>query len=219
MDDDADEATDGLVSLLPAPIEPDLDPEDVSGLFPSVLRTRPALVAGLSGRVLDLGAGDAELVTHADANADDPTIHLLEPKRFLVEWGRETVADSTVDAHQLRGRGEALPYPDDTFDAVVTKEVLCAVDDPAAVLSEIDRVLRPDGQYRYVEHVHSDGVEGWVETAVAPLWERAISWCRVDRANDAAIADSDLEVREQYRYTDVGTLPPWTYVAGVAVPG
>jgi 2-polyprenyl-6-hydroxyphenyl methylase/3-demethylubiquinone-9 3-methyltransferase len=47
------------------------------------------------------------------------------------------------------GVGEALPYPDGAFDAVVCVDVLEHVRDLAAVLAEVARVLRPDGLFLF----------------------------------------------------------------------
>jgi len=210
----------GLVSKLPDSLEPDVDPTDVS-VFPTVVRSRPFLTRDLSGRVLDLGAGDGDTLSHAAHHADeDVSIHLLDPwpLSFVASAAGDAVDDHDVDASRERGCGEHLPYDDDSFDAVVCKEVLCAVDDPATVLSEVDRVLRPGGEFRYFEHVRSAGLSGVVEERIAPYWRRAISWCDIDRRTADTVADSDLTVVEQHRFRNVGTLPPWTYVAGVARP-
>ena len=53
----------------------------------------------------------------------------------------------------MRGRGEALPLDDASVDAVVATLVLCTVENPAAVLAEVARVLRPGGRFVFVEHV------------------------------------------------------------------
>lgn len=220
MSEADDRGHEGLVSKLPDPLEPDVEATDVS-VFPKVVHSRPFLTRDLSGRVLDLGAGDGDSLSYVGRlGSDDVTVHLLDPWElsFVAAAARDAVADADVDAHRERGCGEHLPYEADAFDAVVCREVLCAVDDPAAVLSEVHRVLRPDGEFRYFEHVRSTGLAGWVEDRVAPYWRRAISWCDVDRQTDETIADSDLTVVEQRRLRNVGTLPPWTYVAGVARP-
>jgi 2-polyprenyl-6-hydroxyphenyl methylase/3-demethylubiquinone-9 3-methyltransferase len=47
------------------------------------------------------------------------------------------------------GVGEALPYPDGAFDAVVCVDVLEHVSDLARVLAEVARVLRPGGLFLY----------------------------------------------------------------------
>jgi len=212
----------GLIGLLPEPVRPDPDPvaldDATRRLLGNELRAFPFLTEGLTGRVLDVGAGSGAAIPHVERHAaPDVTVHCLDPGGFELHCARSRVADNDVDAHVERGRGEALPYADDAFDAVVCKEVLCAVDDPVATLSELRRVLRPDGELRYLEHVRSDGVAGLVEDHVAPYW-RGFSGCDVDRPTDETLATGEFAVLEQHRYTDVGLFPPWTYVAGVARP-
>ena len=56
----------------------------------------------------------------------------------------------------VEARAEQLPFPDATFDTVVSTLVLCTVADPEAALDEIRRVLRPDGSLLFLEHVRSD---------------------------------------------------------------
>ena len=41
------------------------------------------------------------------------------------------------------------------MDTVVSTLVLCTVDDPERALREIARVLRPDGQLLFIEHVRA----------------------------------------------------------------
>lgn len=220
MAEPGDPRGEGLLSKLPDALEPDVDATEVS-VFPKAVRSRPFLTRDLSGRVLDLGAGDGETLSAVARHArDDVTVHLLDPwpRSFLASAAGDAVADHDVDASRERGCGEHLPYADDSFDTVVCRGVLCAVDDPAAVLSEVDRLLRADGELRYFEHVRSAGLSGWVEDRIAPYWRRAVSWCDIDRQTDETNADSDLAVVEQHRLRNVGLLPPWTYVAGVAVP-
>ena len=50
---------------------------------------------------------------------------------------------------------ERLPLADESVDTVVSTLVLCTVADPERALREIARVLRPDGQLLFIEHVRA----------------------------------------------------------------
>jgi demethylmenaquinone methyltransferase / 2-methoxy-6-polyprenyl-1,4-benzoquinol methylase len=83
------------------------------------------------------------------------------------------------------GRAEALPFPDDTFDAVTFTYLLRYVDDPGPVLQELARVLRPGGGLASLEfHVPDQPMlrAGWrlytraampaIGATVSPAWFR-----------------------------------------------
>lgn len=56
----------------------------------------------------------------------------------------------------IKAEAESMPFlPDNSIDAVVSTLVLCTVRDPAQVLAEIHRILRPDGKYCFIEHVRN----------------------------------------------------------------
>jgi ubiquinone/menaquinone biosynthesis C-methylase UbiE len=183
-----------------------------------VARHREALAAGLAGRVLDVGAGTGTLLSHVEAGrSDDLTVHLLDVDRDDLAWAATKVDDHDVDVRITGASAAALPYPDDCFDVVVAATVLCAVDDPPAVLSAVERVLRPGGEFRFLEHVDARGATGLAASVVYPVWERAVSGCDMRRVTGRTIEESDLEVVEMERCGD-GLLPPWTLVTGVARP-
>ena len=74
---------------------------------------------------------------------------------------------------------ERLPLADASVDTVVSTFVLCTVPDPELTLSEIARVLRPDGQLLFLEHVRAKlavprGVPGLPARTVAPLRRRML---------------------------------------------
>jgi len=90
-------------------------------------------------RLLDLGAGLGRHAFEAARRgarvvaADYDEVSLKEVRGAL-EGGATTCADA-----------RALPFPDAAFDRVVAAEVLEHVDDDAAALAEVARVLRPGG--------------------------------------------------------------------------
>lgn len=46
----------------------------------------------------------------------------------------------------MLGRGQRLPFADDSFDLVLSEYVFEHLADPAVVLAEIDRVVRPGSE-------------------------------------------------------------------------
>lgn len=95
--------------------------------------------------VLDLGCAGgfmAEALARAGARVSG-----LDPAEDAVAAARAHAAAENLDIDYRVGFGEALPYDDDAFDAVVCVDVLEHVRDLGTVLEEIRRVLRPGGLF------------------------------------------------------------------------
>ena len=88
---------------------------------------------------------------------------------------------------------ERLPFADGSVDTVVSTFVLCTVDAPELALREIARVLRPDGQFLFLEHVrsHSPRLAAWQDRLAEP-WRRFARGCRCNRATAELIATCGL---------------------------
>ena len=94
-------------------------------------------------RMLDVGCGDAGVpIAFAEAGAE---AHGIEPFNPSVERGRVRAEEHSVAVDLRQGVGEALPFPDATFDLVVLDNVLEHVESRERTLDEITRVLRPGG--------------------------------------------------------------------------
>lgn len=97
----------------------------------------------------------------------------------------------------LGAPAERLPFDDGSIDTVVSTLVLCTVDAPDLALREVARVLRPDGQLLFIEHVRSDAARlaAWQDRLAGP-WQRFAEGCRCNRATVELIKACDLEVDE-----------------------
>lgn len=143
---------------------------------------REYLAADLSGRVLDLGAGNGAMVPYA-ADAGDAGLeyHAVEPDPHMRRRAARTAERSDLRVHLRGDRAESLPYVDDAFDTVLSGLVFCTIDDPDAALEEVARVIRPGGELRFLEHVRADGWRARAQDRLNPLWERAAGGCQLNR--------------------------------------
>jgi ubiquinone/menaquinone biosynthesis C-methylase UbiE len=177
-----------------------------------IRRHRDELLAGLSGRVIELGAGTGSNFAHYPPTVE--AVLAVEPEPYLRRHARAAAARAPVRIEVLDGVADQLPADDASFDGAVASLVLCSVPDQARALTELQRVLRPGGELRFYEHVRSD--RPWVactQRAVDKLfWPRAFGGCHTARDTTAAIAAAGFEV-EQLRRMSVGPAPVASPVA------
>ena len=76
----------------------------------------------------------------------------VEPEPYLRARAEEAAAAAPIPVTVVDAVAERLPFADATFDVAVTARVLCSVEDLAASLRELHRVLRPGGELRFYEH-------------------------------------------------------------------
>ena len=95
------------------------------------------------GHVLDLGCGTGELARHMGAAWLRVTGCDISAEMLARAAAGDP--DGAVEWVELDAGWRRLPFESATFDAVVAASVLEYVDEPAAVLRECARVLRPGG--------------------------------------------------------------------------
>lgn len=171
-------------------------------IVPSIARQggqdlRRRLLAGLSGTVVEVGAGDgANFPLYPD---EVKRIVAVEPEPYL----REKAAVHSDERVELRDEvASGLPAGDGEADAVVFSLVLCSVDQ-ASALAEARRVLRPGGQLRFLEHVrsHEPGSMRRVQKVLdATVWPRLFGGDHLSRDTVAAIGEAGFEVTELERF-------------------
>jgi ubiquinone/menaquinone biosynthesis C-methylase UbiE len=150
---------------------------------------RRALLENASGRVIEVGAGTgANLDLYGDAVSE---LTLTEPEEPMAKRLEKKMAASGRPVSVVRAPAEQLPFPDDSFDTAVCTLVLCTVRDPQRSLAEIQRVLRPGGQFLFLEHVRSEDpkVAKW-QDRIAPVWRRVGHGCNCNRATSELIKGS-----------------------------
>jgi ubiquinone/menaquinone biosynthesis C-methylase UbiE len=151
-------------------------------------RWRAWLVRGASGRILEIGAGTGR----------DLPLYPSGARVIAIEPHPETLARARRRAPSVplvRARAEALPFREGVFETVVSGLVLCSVDDPAASLAEIRRVLAPRGTLRMIEHVRSLGrIAGRWQDLVQPAWTWFTGGCRPNRDTERALEEAGFRI-------------------------
>src|SRR5690349_23712269 len=111
---------------------------------------RRRLLAGLSGRVIEVGAGNGLNFAHYPGAVSE--VVAIEPERSLRHMAVDAALRAQVPVDVAPGAAEALPVKSEAFDAAVVSLVLCSVRDVPRALAEVRRVVRPGGTVRVFEH-------------------------------------------------------------------
>ena len=179
---------------------------------------RRRTLAGLEGRVLEVGAGNGLSFGHYPRTVDE--VVAVEPEPYLRERAVRAAAAAPVPVRVVDGLAEALPAADGEFDAVVAIHVLCSVADPVRAAGEMLRVLRPGGELRFNEHVVSErpALARLQRAADATIWPRVAGGCHLARDTAAVLEGAGFAVERSERYTfGLPPLdPPKPHILGTA---
>lgn len=153
---------------------------------------RRELLAGVEGRVIELGAG-----TGVNLDLYPPAVEelvLVEPGPHMAKRLRARLAESSRQATVVEAPAERLPFAAASFDVAVATLVLCTVPDPPAALAELRRVLVPGGRLLLLEHVRAgdEGSARWQDRLHGP-WKFFADGCHCNRDTAAALAAAGFE--------------------------
>jgi ubiquinone/menaquinone biosynthesis C-methylase UbiE len=161
---------------------------------------RSELLRPLRGDVLEVGAGTGLNLAHYPPAVS--RLVLSEPDRHMRrQLARRVRAAELERAELLDASLDALPFPAEAFDAVVSTLVLCSVDRLDRALAEIHRVLRPGGRLVFLEHVAADNRPErlkW-QCRVEPIWKRIAGNCHLTRRTGEAIGAAGFTVVDVQR--------------------
>jgi len=157
------------------------------------LRThRGEVLAEARGLTLEIGSGTGLNLPHYPRSLD--RLVLAEPDAAMRARLQHRLQGLQQQASVSDAIAERLPFADGTVDTVVSTLVLCTVDDPRLALREIGRVLAPDGQLLFIEHVRagSRARARWQDRLEAP-WCAFAGGCRCNRPTLMLMAECGFE--------------------------
>jgi AhpD family alkylhydroperoxidase len=165
-------------------------------------KQRSELLAGLRGRVLEVGAGDGRNFAHYPPEVSE--VLAVEPEPYLRRLAADAAGVAPVPVTVFDGTAELLPHEDGVFDSVVSSLVLCSVIDQEIALAELHRVLTPGGELRFFEHVIAGrGLGKAVQAGLdgSGVWPHLGAGCHLARDTVGAIAAAGFKVERVRRFT------------------
>ncbi|MGE5620577.1 MAG: class I SAM-dependent methyltransferase [Sphingomonadaceae bacterium] len=135
-----------------------------------------------SGELLDMGGGPGRLAVEMARRARDLKITRLDPSPDSVQMAESRAYNAGVGRQVKVVHGDArdIPFPDQSFDFVVSFRGLDCSDTPEAILGEIHRVLRPGGKAWVYDFRRETPEEAWelareqISLLAQPLFDMGI---------------------------------------------
>ncbi len=176
---------------------------------------RRELLASLEGEVIEIGTGTGRSLPYYERAE---RVVAIEPDPSMAKRIEGRLAEVRVPVEIVAASAEALPYPDESFDAAVAAFVLCTIPDPTRALAEIHRVLRPDGRLALLEHVRgADRLASW-QDRLTPLHKTIAGGCHLNRDTLATVARAGFDVRKVERVRLPEAIPLYRPgIQGVAI--
>ena len=136
--------------------------------------------------VLEIGFGEGANYQYYPSNLK---LYALDPfiNKFTID--KSKYLKKSITWHTLEARAEDIPFPDETFDVVVSTLVFCSVIDPEKSLLEVIRVLKNGGVFLCVEHIHADdgSLLGMEQNILDPLQQLVANGCHLTRHTDVLL--------------------------------
>ncbi|HEY5103977.1 MAG TPA: class I SAM-dependent methyltransferase, partial [Acidimicrobiales bacterium] len=102
----------------------------------------------LSGKVVEIGFGSGHNVPYYPSKIE--VVYAVEPESLALKLAGKRIESAFVTIEHVGLDGQSIPLSDGSCDAALSTFTLCTVPDPAAVLHEVWRVLKPGGQFHFL---------------------------------------------------------------------
>lgn len=144
----------------------------------------------------------------------------IEPKEALHAVLRRRAAKFDIKLEIYPGRAENMQIEDNSVELVLSSLVLCSVEEPQKVISEIQRILKPNGRFVYIEHVKAQE-HSWIcriQKMIKKPWKWVFDGCNVTRDTSATIQEANFSKVDETRFSNRTVfIPIIPHIAGVAI--
>jgi len=159
---------------------------------------RRELLKDIDGKVLEIGAGTGASLS-LYPNSSNIELFLSEPDKNMRRQLSEKIKQSAKDnIHILNSSAEQIDSENDTYDFVFLSLVCCSVKDVNLTLSEIKRVLKPDGKFIFLEHVAAQtgtSRRKW-QGRLNGIWRVFAGNCHLNRETEKSIIEAGFSIEQ-----------------------
>jgi ubiquinone/menaquinone biosynthesis C-methylase UbiE len=166
---------------------------------PQMMKQRAATLQACRGEVLEIGFGTGLNLAYYPQSVTKLTV--VDPARLLPKKVRRRLDEAPVPVEVLYTDAAHLPLDAGRFDQVLTTWTLCTIREADRALGEIRRVLKPGGQYIFLEHGRSEhsGVARW-QDRLNPIQKVVGVGCNLNRPIDRLITQAEFEIAQLERF-------------------
>ena len=181
------------------------------------LEWRSKLVADLEGDVVELGAGTGRNFVLYPAGV---RVFASDYDPVMLERAKARAEQAPVSVQLFVADAQRLPFSERSIDTVVIGLMLCSVPNVRQTLSEVRRVLKPEGRVRFVEHIRDPkgGVLAHAQDLVNPAWRAISGGCNMNRRTGEWVEEMGFTLKREHLFKS-GVLPLLApHVLGEATP-
>ena len=171
---------------------------------------RAAIVPKARGTVLEIGIGSGINLPYYSAEVRK--LYGIDPSAELLAMAHKNARAAGRNVDLVRDSAERLPFPEASFDTVVSTWTLCSIPDAGAAVREMRRVLKPGGTLLFIEHGLAPDlrVARW-QRRLTPLWRPLAGGCHLDRPIEALVRAAGFDMAHLENFYMKGPRP-FTYM-------
>jgi ubiquinone/menaquinone biosynthesis C-methylase UbiE len=190
------------------PVALPLAASDESDRFPIQLYHRTATQVDLAGKkVLEVSCGHGGGASYLMRTLHPASYTGLDLNAIGIEFCRKRHSLPGLDF--VQGNAESLPFPHQSFDAVINVEAGINYQNVPRFFAEVERVLRPGGHFLYADIRYADEIAAW---------EAELSNIPIRPVSEQVINAEVMRGLEKNRFLDQITrrLPNIAFLRGIA---
>ena len=178
---------------------------------------RRKCVPDAAGVVLEIGFGAGHNLPFYSSSVKN--LIAVDPSVVGAKLARKRIEQAAFPVQYIPLEGERIALPNASVDTAVSTFTLCTIPDVAAALHQVRRVLKPNGQFLFLEHGRSReaAVERW-QDRLNGMQKFCCGGCNLNRDIEQLIVAAGFELQSLERYYGKGPKVAASLYRGVARP-